>query len=231
MRIHYLQHVPFEGLGSMENFFLDHHCSITCTPLYQTEELPQPSQFDLLIIMGGPMGVYDEAQYPWLKTEKKFIEQAINTGKPILGICLGAQLLATVLGAKVYPNKFREIGWFELIKSEQIKNSFLDAVLPKQFDVFHWHGDTFDLPAGAKLVGSSQACTNQGFVLNEKIIGFQFHLETTPESAQNLITHCQDELDNSTFVQTPEQILAPAEKFAQINKVMNLLLEKFILKT
>ena len=231
MRIHYLQHVPFEGLGSMEKFFLDHHCSITCTPFYQTEEVPQPSQFDLLIIMGGPMGVYDEVQYPWLKTEKKFIEQAINTDKPILGICLGAQLLATVLGAKVYPNKFREIGWFELIKSEQIKNSFLDAVLPKQFDVFHWHGDTFDLPAGAKLVGSSQACTNQGFVLNEKIIGFQFHLETTPESAQNLITHCQDELDNSTFVQTPEQILAPAEKFAQINKVMNLLLEKFILKT
>ncbi len=229
MRIHYLQHVPFEDLGSMEGYFLAHNHSISCTPLYKTAKFPLQRDFDLLIIMGGPMGVYEETTYPWLKKEKLFIEETIESDKPILGICLGAQLLADVLGARVYKNKFKEIGWFEIRKSPQIKGHFLDRVFPEVMEVFHWHGDTFELPSDVKLIASSKACENQGFVLDNRIVGLQFHLETTYQGAQKLTYNCKDELvDDSPFVQSPEKILESRDRFTKINKMMSLFMEEFL---
>jgi len=226
MRVHYLQHVPFENLGSMENYFLSRGYQISSTKLYSEENFPGLEDFDWLIIMGGPMGVYDEDRFPWLKNEKRFISDVIEAGKVLLGVCLGAQLIASVLGAKVYKNRFREIGWFPITRSETAAETILGKVLPETLEVFHWHGDTFDIPQGATLLASSEACHNQGFVIENRIVGFQFHLETTMEAAKKLINKCSDELDGSRYVQSKEQMLSDTTKFAKINTVMESILQE-----
>ncbi|WP_461516491.1 type 1 glutamine amidotransferase [Porticoccus sp.] len=221
MHIHYLQHVPFEGLGSMEHWFQQRGYNISATHLYRNESLPALDNIDWLIVMGGPMGVSDERQYSWLSEEKAFIDRAIKEGKTILGVCLGAQLIADVLGAPVTKNPRREIGWFPLTISEQAKNTTIGKALQAGTEAFHWHGDTFAIPAGALLLASSDACKNQGFIYNHRVVGFQFHLETTYQSARDLTTHCADELDGSLYVQSAQQILEKSDRFDQVNQVMS----------
>jgi GMP synthase-like glutamine amidotransferase len=220
MKVHYLQHVPFEGLGSMEGWLRSRGHRISCSRLYSGETCPNIDAIDRLIVMGGPMGIHDEQQYPWLVAEKHFLREAAASQKPILGICLGAQLLADALGAGVTPNAWREIGWFPVQTSDALNNTVLSGVLPKILDVFHWHGDRFDLPEGALPVASSEACSQQGFVYENRIFAFQFHLETTPASARALVENCRDELDGSRFVQSEAEIMADPERFAAINRVM-----------
>ncbi len=227
MKIHYLQHVPFEGLGSMDLHLRAAGHELTGTHLYLDSKLPKAADIDWLIVMGGPMGVHDEALYPWLKTEKKFIRDFIATGKRVLGICLGAQLLADVLGARVYRNAQREIGWFPVQRMPGNSTSALFAAFPAEAEVFHWHGDTFDMPDGATLLASSEACRNQGFILHNQVLALQFHLETTPQSAADLIAHCGDELDASPFVHDAAALLAEPQRFATINRIMADVLDTF----
>ncbi len=132
MKIHYFQHVPFENLASIEKFFNERECEISVTQFYEGENPPNIEDLDWLIIMGGPMSVHEEAQYPWLKTEKDFVRTAINKGKTVIGICLGAQILADVLGAKVYKNNRKEIGWFDVNKNEAVERTVLKGVFPKK---------------------------------------------------------------------------------------------------
>lgn len=219
MRAHYLQHVPFEGLGSIESWLESNGYSITNTQLYESATFPEMDQVDLVIAMGGPMSVNDEDDYPWLVLEKQFIRDAINAGKPVLGICLGAQLIATAMGAKIYKNAETEIGWFPLHGVPQVSSSLFS--FPTSIQVFHWHGETFDLPAGATLLASSDGCVNQAFQLGSSVIGLQFHLETTPESARKLVNNCRDELIPSRYVQSEEEILAVGrERYDSINRLM-----------
>lgn len=220
MRVHYLQHVPFEGIGSIESFVIDKGYDLTCTKLYEKEDLPPVQDFDWMIVMGGPMGVHDEHIYPWLKPEKNFIKEAIFSGKIVLGICLGAQLIADTLGARVYKNKYREIGWFDIIRSKEMENTLLAKSLPQKAKVFHWHGDTFDIPDGAIPLAKSEACPNQGFIFDDRVVAFQFHLETTLTSAEKLVDNCRGELDGSKYVQSENEILLGVEKFLSINRFM-----------
>ncbi len=173
--------------------------------------------FDLLIVMGGPMNVYETEKYFWLTQEKRFIEKAINDGKKVLGICLGAQLIADVLGAKVSQNEFKEIGWFPV---ELTNDCAAFQTLPSQFKALHWHGDTFDLPRGAVHLARSKACENQAFVYDEKVLSLQFHLEATQQSVQQIIENCGDELVDGKYIQTPKDILAKHEYFVQGNQMM-----------
>lgn len=212
MQVHYLQHVPFEALGSMEDMLREAGHKIGRSRLFAGDPLPRPDETELLIVMGGPMGIYDEDQYPWLKAEKAFIKAVLDHGNRVLGICLGAQLLADVLGARVYPGEHREIGWFPVSRAGQTDGPLQD-LLPDEFQAFHWHGDTFDIPAGARLLGSSEACANQGFIVDDRVVALQFHLETTPDSAALLTEHCADELDGSTWVQSADTMLADHERF------------------
>ncbi|MDD5021217.1 MAG: type 1 glutamine amidotransferase [Endomicrobiaceae bacterium] len=221
MRIHYLQHVPFEGLGSIECELKKKGHKITSTKLYNEKITTSLKDIDWLIIMGGPMGIYDDEIYPWLKEEKQFIKEAVSAEKIVLGICLGAQLIADVLGAKVYKNKYREIGWFPLTITPETDKTILSNVLPNQFEAFHWHGDTFDIPKGAVAIAESDACKNQGFIFNNRVLALQFHLETTPESATALVKNCADELDGSHYVQSEDQISENPQKFSNINKIMS----------
>lgn len=225
MKVHYFQHVPFEGLGSIE-CELKHKChKITSTKLYNEEINVCPKDIDWLIVMGGPMGIYDDEIYPWLKEEKKFIKEAISSGKIVLGICLGAQLIADALGAKVYKNKYREIGWFPVIKTKEAKDTVLSDVMPDKFEAFHWHGDTFDIPPKAVPIAESEACVNQGFIFDNRVLAFQFHLETTPESAAALVQNCSNELDGSRYVQPEEIIFENPQKFCAVNRIMGSVLK------
>jgi len=210
----------------MEEYFRNKGYQPTSTKLFLGQELPAVESFDWLIIMGGPMGVYDEEDFPFLKTEKEFIKEAVFSGKTVLGICLGAQLLACVLGAKVYKNNFREIGWFPVSLKNDLKNTLFEGFFPETTEAFHWHGDTFEIPAGAIHLASSEACPNQGFLFGEKVVGLQFHLETTPDSARALIENCGNELDGSRFVLSELEIMANAERFSGINKVMETVLQQ-----
>ncbi|MEM7393702.1 MAG: gamma-glutamyl-gamma-aminobutyrate hydrolase family protein [Verrucomicrobiota bacterium] len=227
MHIHHLQHVPFEGLGSMEPVLRARGDELSATHLYAGQSLPNLDHLDGLIVMGGPMGVHDKDAFPWLGDEKRFILGAIEAGKPVLGICLGAQLMADALGARVYRGAHREIGWFDISCPDE---SVLPGVFPEELEVFHWHGDTFDVPAGAKHLASSEACVNQGFVFDDRVVGLQFHLETTPDSATALIEHCSDELDDSRYVQTAEEMLSEPERFGTINRVMADLIEAMFVR-
>jgi GMP synthase-like glutamine amidotransferase len=224
MRVHYLQHVHFEGLGSIESFLKNKGYEITSTCLFKGEDFPSLDNFDWLIIMGGPMSVNDEDLYPWLVQEKEFIKKAIESGKLVLGICLGAQLIANVLGAKVYQNKYKEIGWFN-INLKNLENTIFEKILPNELEVFHWHGETFDIPQNAVLIAESLACRNQAFIFKDRVFGLQFHLETTIDSAKAIIKNSRNEMSFSKYVQSEQEIFSNQDKFEKINTVMNSILE------
>ena len=217
LRIHYFQHVPFEGLGNIEEWATANGHKLTSTQFYEDSTLPALQDFDWLIIMGGTMGVYDEEKYSWLVTEKRFIRQAIEAGKTILGICLGAQLLAEVLGSKVYSNKDKEIGWFPIQLSLEATKNKLFAAINSPVIVFHWHGDTFDLPQNAIHLAHSEACKNQAFVYNKKVLGFQFHLEMSETILRKMIDNDGKELIKGTNIQDEKEILSQ-QKFIENNK-------------
>ena len=225
MKIHYLQHAPFEDLGSIVDWIKSRGHTLACTRLYQGETLPALAGFDWLIVMGGPMNVDETDQYPWLGAEKQFIRAAIDRGLQVTGICLGAQLIASAMGARVTKNPHKEIGWFPITRSNELANSPLVRILPEVVEVFHWHGDTFALPAGSIRIAASKACLNQGFVYRGRVIGLQFHLETTEAGIKQLIEHCGHELTAAPYIQTAEVMLSGLEKIPPINDLMFRLLD------
>ncbi len=226
MQIHYLQHVPFEGPASIEQWAKTNGHASSATKFYAGEPLPQMHAIDWLIVMGGPMNIGDDHRYPWLIEEKKFIEQAIKNKKTVIGVCLGAQLIAHVLGARVTPNQYREIGWFPIQLTQEAQASALINFLPKELTVFHWHGDTFELPVGAIHLAQSTACDNQAFIYDEKVLAMQFHLEVRKENVQTIINHCAAELTEGKYIQKPETMLSQENNFRKINRAMDGILDK-----
>ncbi len=220
LRIHTFMHVPFEGLGCIEPWTSANNHSVSYTRFYETHQLPGIDDIDWLIVMGGPMGVYDESVYPWLVEEKSFIKQAIERNKTVLGICLGSQLIAGVLGAKVHPNKQKEIGWFEITLSETAKRHPLFENFENHFPVFHWHGDTYELPTGSTRLISSEVCLNQAFLYKENVLGLQFHFEATEQTLKEMVENGKQELVQSATVQSAEQILSQTENIEANNKKM-----------
>lgn len=226
LRIHYLQHVPFEGLGCIETWIRKKEHPLSVTRFYQHEPLPPVEEPDWLIVLGGPMGIYDQEAYPWLGAEKAFIKQAIEQHKVVLGICLGAQLIADALGARVYAGKEKEIGWFPIRKTAEGKEAALLAHMPDALSVFHWHGDTFDIPAGAKSLAESAACAHQAFLYEERVLGLQFHFEATPDSVRQMLKYCKDDLEPaSPYVQSPDDIERGIKCCEENNRVMFSILE------
>lgn len=223
MKIEILQHVPFESAGSIIEWAEKNHHTCHTTHLYREAKLPAANSFDLLIIMGGPMSIHDTLEYPWLEQEKEFIRQATDSGKLVLGICLGAQLIASSMGAEVYQNPQKEIGWFEVTPS--------DNALPwfeHPFTAFHWHGETFSLPPGATLLASSEACPNQAFIVDDRILALQFHLEITPDGVQALLKNCADEIRQSPWIQSEHEIAEETHNFHellnhQMDRILSLL--------
>jgi GMP synthase-like glutamine amidotransferase len=224
MRIHFIQHVPFEDPASILDWAEKKKYPVTSGRAYANDPYPGINEFDMLVIMGGPMSVNDEHVLPWLITEKEFVKSSINAGKFVLGICLGAQLIASVLGAIIKPNKHKEIGWFP-IKFNEIECERLKLPFKGELMTFHWHGDTFDLPQSSSLLASSHACTNQAFAVGNSVFGFQFHLEANKHSVDRLIFHCENELDGSLYVQNKDEITSRLQYSISTNSVMESFLD------
>ncbi len=219
MRVHVLQHVSFEGLGSIASWLGTRGATISYTRLFREHQLPALSVIDMLVAMGGPMSVNDEKKLPWLKAEKEFIQAAIAQGIPVLGVCLGAQIIADAMGARVYRNPVKEIGWLPIRPVPVPEGNYCFG---QECVAFHWHGETFDLPKGAVRLAESDGCENQAFQLSRNAIGLQFHLEATPESVSALLENCRDELVPGPFVQSEHEIRAvPAESYRAINLIMS----------
>lgn len=201
MRAAILQHVPFEGPGRIAQWLELRPVRARVYPLYEDPALPALDDFDLLIVLGGPMSVHDEVAHPWMSAEKRLIHQALMAHKRLLGICLGGQLLAEALGARVAANPQAEIGWWPLEKQVGAAESPLGRMLPQRLMALHWHGEAFDLPAHAIPLFRSAACENQGFVWHERAVALQCHLESTSESLDSLLDACPEDLQRPGAVQ------------------------------
>jgi GMP synthase (glutamine-hydrolysing) len=224
MRIHYLQHVPFEDAGFIAHWAAEGGHRLSRTAIFDGDPFPDMDAFDLLAVMGGPMGVHDDREHEWLTPEKKFIETALGRNTPVVGICLGAQLMADVLGARVYRNDHREIGWHPVARSAPAGDTAFKEIIPERFDAFHWHGDTFDLPAGAVHLAENEACRHQAFFYPPFAVGLQFHLESTRESIEAIMHHCADELIDAPYVQNENRIRNQADSIARSNGLMGAIL-------
>ncbi len=230
MKLHFFQHVPFEGLGNIELWAEKQGILISSTRFFEKENLEPPSDYDFLVIMGGPMNADEENIYPWLREEKKWIAQAVRSGKKVLGVCLGAQLIARVLGAPVYKNPQKEIGWWPVEWTSEAQTHPIFSALPNPAAVFHWHGDTFDLPPGCVRAAKSEACLNQAFFYGSHVAGFQFHMESTPESVRLLADHCAEEIILGPFIQAREEILGKSAQFETLSEMLNAFLGRFFLE-
>ncbi len=224
MRLHSLQHELFEGLANIEVWAKDRGHSISRTLLFNNEELPDISDFDWLIIMGGSMNISDEEKYPWLREEKNFIAEAIANKKIVLGVCLGSQLIADILGGRVTKNKYKEIGWFPVTLTREATGSPIFRTLPNKFCAFHWHGDTFKIPPGVARIAESEGCANQAFEYG-RVIGLQFHLEYSVESINLMLQNCGDEIVDGKFIQKPDEIVSQISNVHKIKEILNTLLD------
>ena len=225
MRIHWLQHADFEDLGCIGPWLQARGHDVSGTRLW-CDGMPTGARgFDALIVMGGPMNIYEYDRHPWLRGEKALIRAAIDAGRRVLGVCLGAQLIADVLGGPVTRNAESEIGWFPLELTAAGRANPWFAGLPPRFTGFHWHGDTYALPPGAQCLASSEACAQQAFAYGERVLGLQFHLEVAKANAEEWFRHEQPA--PARYVQAPQQILAQEANFADNNRWMEAILERF----
>jgi GMP synthase-like glutamine amidotransferase len=225
-KIHCFQHVDFEPLGCIENWINEKGHQLTFTRFYLGEALPEMEQIDWLIIMGGPMNIYETEQYPWLEAERKFIKEAISKGKTVLGICLGSQFIAESLGCKVYKNTQKEIGWYPITKSVSGKMSAIFSHIPETTTVFHWHGETFDLPDGAEHIFSSEATQNQAFVYDKRVVALQCHWEITSDLLRGMIENCSSELIEAPFVMNKQKLQDNSPDFDTLNLIMYRVLDE-----
>ncbi|MDX9905445.1 MAG: gamma-glutamyl-gamma-aminobutyrate hydrolase family protein [Bacteroidales bacterium] len=210
MRAHIFQHLAFEGPGTIQPWLKNAGYDLTFTVFAEKVFFPEINSVDFLVVMGGSMSVNDEGKFPWLIAEKQFIREFIATGKPVLGICLGAQLIASALGARVYPNKTKEIGWFSVTG---LPSRLPNFQFPVSFTPLHWHGDTFDLPEGAVLLASSEATKNQAFQYGKNVLAIQFHPEADRQTLQDFCFYFKKELVPERFIQSEEEIVKYADEY------------------
>jgi GMP synthase-like glutamine amidotransferase len=227
MQMHIFQHVPFEGPAGVESWADARGYALTTTRFFENDMPPSINDLDWLVVMGGPMNIYEEDQYPWLKAEKAVLRKAIAGGKTVIGICLGAQLIADALGAQVFQGEHKEIGWFPIELTPAGEESEIFGFLPRCLPVFHWHGDTFTLPAGAVHLARSEGCENQAFLYDGRVLGLQFHLESTPASVRDIVRHCRNEIVPAKYVQSTDAMLSvPSSHFQRINEALFGILER-----
>lgn len=230
MRAIILQHAIYEGPGYILSWLHEQGFATDICFVYK-EDTPLPNilSASLLIVLGGPMSVYDEETYPWLKAEKELIKQAIDNNIPTLGICFGAQLIASIYGGKVSEASHKAIGWFPM-KAEEVatKNHFR---FPENFTSIFWHIDDFELPDNAICLASSPISPNQAFQINKNVIGVQFHPHMTPYLLQGMINNASLDLTNDPYVQPAQQLLsAPASFFVQSNQLIDDIISYLLFK-
>lgn len=225
MKIAVLQHAAYEGPGEIAAWAAQRGHAVSAHHLYRGDPLPEFEAFDLLVIMGGEMNIYQYRDWPWLKPESAFLASTLAHGKKVVGICLGAQLIADALGAGVVQNDHIELGWLPVAWTAKARALFPD--LPAMSTVLHWHGDTFGPPEGATRLAASDACPEQGFVIEDKCLALQFHLEVDPALVQAFIDG-QVDWPKGPYAQPPEMILAQAPAHCAVNRpLLHGILDRF----
>ena len=225
MHIHCLQHDHFEDLGYIGDWAFENHFSASVTRLDLNQELPQNTDYDWLVVMGGKMGVNDSDEFPWLIEEIKFIRQAIDMGKIVIGVCLGSQMVAAALGAKVYKNTEPEMGFWPVKFSPEASNDSVFSHFPCELDVLHVHFDTFTLPENAINMAWSPITGCQAFRYRNNVFAFQFHFEVTPENVSGFITEITPEIKEGRYSQTPEEMVGLSGCCAGNNRIFRKVLD------
>lgn len=195
LKVHYFQHIAGEGFGSCHDYLKSLGAQISATEFFalpidlplEIEALPHVEDVDLLMIMGGPMSVNDEANFPWLKMEKRWIRRYLSLAKPAIGLCLGGQLIAHALGANVGRNSEQELGWSSVKRSTTISKDYFQ--MPHEIEVLQWHSETFEIPKGAVRLAENEVCSNQIYQIGKNVLGFQFHPEITPHVLSSFIEY------------------------------------------
>jgi GMP synthase (glutamine-hydrolysing) len=224
MTLHILEHASGEGPGEIANWAMQRGHSVARTQLFAGAPLPELRDGDWLVIMGGPMNIHEHRNHPWLVPEKRWLSHAIAAGHTVLGVCLGAQLIADVLGAKVCQNPEVEIGWFPVRLTDGAAKHPAFSKLPHELTPLHWHGDTFDLPPGAVHLAESDGCRNQAFAFGDRVIGLQFHIEALREDVEAFIADLRFAKEGR-YVQTPEQIRAGAAHIPSTHAALHTMLD------
>jgi len=221
MNIHVFRHLEFEGLGMIGEWIHENGYSFTETRFWENAPVyPNPEEIDLLIVMGGSMNVDEEDEYSWLGEEKKYIRRAIDANVKILGVCLGAQLIARATGKAVIRSPFKEIGWFP-VRKLFTNHTLFPNLKEQEVTVMQWHGDMFEIPEGSEYLFASEACPNQAFSLNEnRVVGLQFHLELSKKYILPFFDNDGDEELNerAPYIQTPEEIKAGCGRFDLVTR-------------
>jgi GMP synthase-like glutamine amidotransferase len=233
LRVHYFQHIAGEGFGSCYDYLKAHQAKITATEFFalpvdlslELEALPDIDEVDLLIIMGGTMSVNDEANYPWLKLEKRWLRRYLSAGKPAIGLCLGGQLIANALGASVSRNQYQELGWMDVGRASHIPENYFQ--IPEKINIMQWHSETFEIPRGGVRLAQNNVCQNQMYQIGRNVLGFQFHPEMTPHALQLLIENEEDSaVFNGEYVQPIAELKKTIKsKFEQGNQLLNRAIE------
>lgn len=223
MRMAVLQHVPFEGPAAIAEWAEARGVLATVTHLYRGDAPPKLSDFDMLTVMGGPMSANDEGIFEWLPPEIALVRNAIASNKAVLGVCLGAQIIAKALGANVYAGAQKEIGWFPVQRTESAHALF--EGLPQNFMAFHWHGETFDLPANAVRLAATPATPNQAIAVGRNVLGLQFHMEATTKSVHALIENAAGEIGGGAYEQQPGAILSGLNHCAGLRSHLDRMLD------
>jgi len=216
-----VKNIEFENLGTFKEAFERRGVEIDEFKAYEGE-LPSPESHDILVILGGPMGVYEEEKYPFLKDEERLIGEFLKEGKKVLGVCLGAQLIAKALGGKVYKGEWgKEIGWKPIYPQDDLELLYRDAI-----NVFHWHGDTFELPRGAVRMASSAMYKNQAFRLGNLAVGLQFHLEVEPQGIERWIEEYKEELQQEGI--SKEEVMGEPELWRRLKLYSDVFIDYFL---
>jgi len=217
----------FEHPASIADWAKENSHATTYTKVFEDAIFPPTEAFDMLVIMGGVMGVYEEEEYAWMPAEKAFIKASIEAKKKVLGVCLGAQFIAEALGAKVFPHTVKEIGWLPI---EKVVSHRLTGKLPQTFTTFHWHGDTFALPENAIHLFKTKGCAQQGFIYNDHVAGLQFHMEVKEDLLNDMTEHERAELIKNDYVQTEAEIKNLMQQYiSQQQKMMHDFLDAFMI--
>lgn len=216
-------HVSFEEPGAIQQWALANGHSLTGTKTYLGEKLPSVNDFDLLVVMGGPQSVNELDRYSYLRDEIALVQTTIAHNKPILGVCLGAQIIAKALGAEVQKSPHKEIGVFPLELTHEGTQDPVFGQFPQSFDTFHWHGEMVNLPQGAVLLAQSAGCPHQIFRYGDNVYGVQCHFELTQPLIIKALPHMVKELVPDTYIQMPEQFLQA--DFSAINQKIHALLD------